>query len=125
MSTGGPADLAQQVERTLRELTQTFDDIGVPNSEKEQRTKNVYKALQDCLREQVNATNRYGSYNVYPDYTALGDDPLIICSCSERIPNSGETGKRKNWLRSVQPLSSPSDRCSDPLIMMRMTKAYV
>lgn len=71
MSTGGSADLAQQVERTLRELTQTFDDIGVSNSEKEQRTQNVYKALQDCLREQVNATNRYGSYNVLPWLTAL------------------------------------------------------
>lgn len=61
MNTGGPADLAQQVERTLRELRQTYDDIGITSHEKEQRTQNVYKALQDCLREQVNATNRYGN----------------------------------------------------------------
>ncbi|KAF8421076.1 microtubule associated protein [Tirmania nivea] len=58
MNTGGPADLAQQVEKTLRELKQTYEDIGISSHEKEQRTQNVYKALQDCLRDQVNSTNR-------------------------------------------------------------------
>lgn len=64
MNTGGPADLAQQVERTLRDLKQKYEDIGISSHEKEQRTQNVYKALQDCLRDQVNSTNRYGNLSV-------------------------------------------------------------
>ncbi|KAF8473994.1 microtubule associated protein-domain-containing protein [Kalaharituber pfeilii] len=58
MTTPNSAELAQSVEKALQALTQTYDDIGLTTQEKETRRSNVYKALQDCLKEQLNITNK-------------------------------------------------------------------